>query len=122
VAIEARAKAEASSLLFVIDGQTRGLASMIEVSEYITSKRDIFVCVLDIPEGQVRTGKGRKRGGVGGECVSEGQQRNEKATVVNEKGRVGALTESGNKAPRHTSTSVILYQHTTPLSVSLLSP
>ena len=84
VAIEARAKAEASSLLFVIDGQTRGLASMIEVSEYITSKRDIFVCVLDIPEGQVRKGRGRKRGGGEGrregrsggeESVCEGQQR-----------------------------------------------
>jgi raw len=62
VEVEAQAKKEAEVLLFVIDGQTRAIASMIEVSEYAALGRKIVVVIEEIPDGttidgQVITGR-----------------------------------------------------------------
>lgn len=51
VDIEARAKARASILLFVIDKQTRALASMIEASEYISAGRKLVLVVQEVESG-----------------------------------------------------------------------
>src|SRR2546421_6156304 len=57
VAIEARAKEEASLLLFVINEQTRAVASMIEASEYVASGRMCVLVVRDIPAGTTLNGE-----------------------------------------------------------------
>ena len=49
VEIEARAKAKARCLLFVIDGQTRSLASVTEVIEHICCGRTVVLVVTDMP-------------------------------------------------------------------------
>ena len=61
VEVEAGAKGDSELLLFVIDGQTRSIASMVEVAEYIASGRDVVLVVNNIPDsttigGQVVTG------------------------------------------------------------------
>jgi hypothetical protein len=48
VAIEAAAKEEADVLLFVIDSQTRAIASMLEATEYICTGRHV-VLVIEYP-------------------------------------------------------------------------
>lgn len=48
---EAKAKAEADILLFVIDSQTRAIASILEATEYILSKRKVLLVVSDIVDG-----------------------------------------------------------------------
>ncbi len=48
VAVEAKAKAEAKTLLFVIDGQTRAIASILEATEYICSGRAVVLVIDDI--------------------------------------------------------------------------
>jgi raw len=59
--VEAKAKADSQELLFVIDGQTRAIASMIEVTENVVAGRSIALVVTNIPDntaigGQVITG------------------------------------------------------------------
>lgn len=51
--IERKAKAQACNYLFVIDGQTRAIASMIEAAGLITSMipEIMYLVVDDIPEG-----------------------------------------------------------------------
>jgi hypothetical protein len=51
VALENVAKEGAEVLLFVIDGQTRAIASMLESVELIVRRRRIVVCVENIPDG-----------------------------------------------------------------------
>ena len=51
VEIEAQEKEQAGCLLFVIDPQTRALASLVEASEYICRGRNVVLCVLDVVEG-----------------------------------------------------------------------
>ena len=51
VEIEACAKEEADILLFVIDGQTRAIASMLEAVEYIGDGRDVILVINDISDG-----------------------------------------------------------------------
>lgn len=57
VAIEAAAKDAAGWLLFVIDGQTRAMASMIEASALIAGGRRVVLVVQDIPAGTVIDGQ-----------------------------------------------------------------
>lgn len=62
VEIEAKAKAEAENLLFVIDGQTRAIASILEATEYICSGRTVVLVVDDmqdktVVDGQTVTGR-----------------------------------------------------------------
>jgi hypothetical protein len=47
----AEAKAESELLLFVIDGQTRAIASILEATEQICTGRDVLLVVEPIPEG-----------------------------------------------------------------------
>lgn len=56
IAVEAEAKEKAAVLLFVVDGATRGLASMIEVATTIMSGRAVVVVVDHVPEGAVIAG------------------------------------------------------------------
>lgn len=51
VDIEAKAKAEAATLLFVIDSQTRAIASMFEATEMIMSGRDVVLVIDPIADG-----------------------------------------------------------------------
>jgi hypothetical protein len=53
IEIEARAKASAGLLIFVIDNKTRGLASMLEASEYIAAGRRVLLCVNFVEPGSV---------------------------------------------------------------------
>lgn len=57
MALEAVAKAESSVLLFVIDGQTRAIASMLEAVEYITTGRKVVLVLQSIPDGTVIDGQ-----------------------------------------------------------------
>ena len=62
VEIEAAAKAEAETLLFVIDGQTRAIASILEATEYICCGRSVVLVINEIPDnteidGQCVTGR-----------------------------------------------------------------
>lgn len=56
VTIEARAKETADDLLFVIDRNTRAVASMIEATEYMTAGREVWLVVEDIADGTEITG------------------------------------------------------------------
>jgi len=58
--LENRAKHAATVNLFVIDGQTRAIMSMMEAVEYITTKRAVAVAVINVSEGQK----------IGEDCVS----------------------------------------------------
>ena len=60
VEVEARAKQDADALLFVIDAQTRAIASMLEAAEAITAGRHVVLAVLDIADGT----------GIGGQAVT----------------------------------------------------
>lgn len=51
IALEAEAKEESEFLLFVIDGRTRAIASLLEATEYICSGRKVLLVVEQIPEG-----------------------------------------------------------------------
>lgn len=51
VAIEAKAKEEAETLLFVIDSQTRAIASILEATEMIMSGRDVVLVIDQIADG-----------------------------------------------------------------------
>ncbi len=57
VAIEAAAKEKAASLLFVIDGQTRAIASMLEAAEYATAGRHVVLVIKNILDGTVIDGQ-----------------------------------------------------------------
>lgn len=61
VAIEAKAKADAKVLLFVIDSQTRAIASILEATEMIMSGRHVVLVIDQIADcteigGQTVTG------------------------------------------------------------------
>lgn len=49
--IEAIVKSNCQWLLFVIDNQTRAIASMVEASEYICAGRDVVLVVKDVDKG-----------------------------------------------------------------------
>jgi hypothetical protein len=49
VILEALAKTHAELCLFVIDDQTRAIASMIEAAEFIAGEREVVVVIKDIP-------------------------------------------------------------------------
>lgn len=51
VAIEAKAKEEAETLLFVIDSQTRAIASILEATEMIMEGRDVVLVIEQIADG-----------------------------------------------------------------------
>jgi len=51
IAVEAEAKENANVLMFVVDGVTRGLASMVEVAATVMSGRATVVVVENVPEG-----------------------------------------------------------------------
>ena len=51
VALENRAKEQAHVLLFVIDAQTRAIASMLEAAELIARGRVLVLCVQSISDG-----------------------------------------------------------------------
>lgn len=62
VKLEADAKAESEVLLFVIDGQTRAIASILEATEYTVAGRNVALVIEDIEDGtevddQVITGR-----------------------------------------------------------------
>jgi Nucleoside 2-deoxyribosyltransferase like len=50
-AAEMKAKAEADVLLFVISGQTRGVASIAEVAYLIAARRPVALVLTDVPDG-----------------------------------------------------------------------
>jgi hypothetical protein len=50
VEIEAEAKAKANTLLFVIDRQTRAIASILEATEMICTNRDVVLVIQDIAD------------------------------------------------------------------------
>jgi hypothetical protein len=54
---EAKAKEECSVLIFVIDGQTRAIASMLEATEHIFRKKEIVLVIEDVPESQIIEGE-----------------------------------------------------------------
>lgn len=51
VALEAHVKESCRILLFVIDKQTRAIASMLEAAEYIAAGRNVVLAINKIPEG-----------------------------------------------------------------------
>jgi len=65
IAVEAEAKEKAAVLMFVVDGMTRGLASMIEVTATVMSGRAVVVVVDHVPEGAV----------IAGDCVSDNERK-----------------------------------------------
>ncbi len=46
-----REKARADVLLFVVDGSTRGVASLAEISHLLAAGRPLALAVVDVPEG-----------------------------------------------------------------------
>jgi len=65
IALEDNAKQDALVLLFVIDGQTRAIASMVEVAELVTAGRNVVLVIEDVAEGAV----------IQGEQLSEGTRK-----------------------------------------------
>lgn len=57
VALEAAAKQDSEQLLFVIDGQTRAIASILEATEYACSGRQVVLVVENVPDGTVVEGQ-----------------------------------------------------------------
>ncbi|MBT4849348.1 hypothetical protein HON36_00675 [Candidatus Parcubacteria bacterium] len=53
--LERVAKEESQVLLFVIDGQTRAIASILEVTEFVLKGRQVVLVVNDIDDGAVIT-------------------------------------------------------------------
>src|SRR5687767_9714501 len=62
VALEAAAKEDADVLLFVINGQTRGVASMVEAAFYIGQGRDVVLVLENVTEGDPAEVKDLNRG------------------------------------------------------------
>lgn len=56
-AAEMKAKAEAEVLLFIITGQTRGVASLAEVAYLIAARRPLALTVIDVPEDACLDGR-----------------------------------------------------------------
>lgn len=56
VQIEAQAKADARGLLFVLSGQTRGVATLIEATEAICTSRLVWLVIEHIPDGMAIDG------------------------------------------------------------------
>ncbi len=56
VEVEANAKAEAEVLLFVIDGETRAIASILEATEYMCTGRKVVLVIEDITDGTMIEG------------------------------------------------------------------
>ena len=48
---ESLAKEQSSHLLFVIDKQTRAMASIVEATEYICRGKNVVLVVIDVEEG-----------------------------------------------------------------------
>ena len=63
IALEANAKANSKVLIFVIDGQTRAVVSMLEALTYAHAGRTVMLVVENIPDGTV----------IGGEIVTGSQ-------------------------------------------------
>lgn len=51
VELETKAKEESEVLLFVVDGQTRAIASMLEVAELASTGRKVVLVIDNIPDG-----------------------------------------------------------------------
>ncbi len=51
VQLEADAKAESEILLFVIDGQTRAIASILEATEYTMAGRNVLLVIDNMVDG-----------------------------------------------------------------------
>lgn len=51
VALEATAKDESNVLLFVIDKETRAIASILEATEYTVDGRDVYLVIDDMEDG-----------------------------------------------------------------------
>ena len=51
--VEGNEKRDSQELLFVIDGQTRAIASILEATEYAASGRRVTLVINDIPDGTV---------------------------------------------------------------------
>merc|ERR1711998_391084 len=54
--LEEQAKQRAAVLLFVIDGDTRAIFSMLEALQYVTEGRKVALAVIDVEEGQAIDG------------------------------------------------------------------
>jgi hypothetical protein len=54
---EARQKVAATALLFVIDGRTRAIASMLEAISFAGLRHRVFVTIENIPDGTVIAGQ-----------------------------------------------------------------
>ncbi|MCA9357213.1 nucleoside 2-deoxyribosyltransferase domain-containing protein [Candidatus Nomurabacteria bacterium] len=57
MALEAAAKEESNILLFVIDGQTRAIASILESVEYTMAGRKVVLVINQVPDGTVIAGQ-----------------------------------------------------------------
>ena len=57
LALESAAKLEAQVLFYVIDPQTRALASMIEATELIMANRNVVLVIQDMTEDTVIGGQ-----------------------------------------------------------------
>eukprot|EP00741_Cyanophora_paradoxa_P015873 tig00020909_g15324.t1 len=62
VAIEAEAKLMAPCLLFVIDSQTRSLASLVEAAEFIAAGRNVVLVIMPLPENATVAGEKVQKG------------------------------------------------------------
>lgn len=56
IPVEAKAKAGALLVLFVVSAETRAVASMVEVSEMIASGRNVVLALQDVPAGATING------------------------------------------------------------------
>eukprot|EP01138_Halocafeteria_seosinensis_P000737 gb/GECG01000754.1/.p1 GENE.gb/GECG01000754.1/~~gb/GECG01000754.1/.p1 ORF type:complete len:529 (+),score=57.45 gb/GECG01000754.1/:1-1587(+) len=56
IEVEANAKQEALILMFVVTGETRAVASMIEIAEHISSERDVVIVLQDVEPGSQISG------------------------------------------------------------------
>jgi hypothetical protein len=57
VVVEAIVKERCAMLMFVIGPETRGIASMIEATQYICEGRDVVLVLEDVKEGQTIVGQ-----------------------------------------------------------------
>jgi raw len=56
IQIEARARTEACGLLFVLSGETRGVATLVEATEGICTHQTVWLVIEDIHDGLVIDG------------------------------------------------------------------
>ena len=49
--LEALAKTQCQMMLFVVDGRTRSIASMVEASEHMTSQKEVLMVMQDVAAG-----------------------------------------------------------------------